>query len=468
MIKTSFNDILWNYLGYFFNLGINIVLLPLMLHFLSIEEMALWYVFVSMSLFSSLLDLSFSPQLTRVITFSFSGVGKVPKVGIGNVVDAIQRDRYVFIAYMACRFIYATMALLAFVFLLSVGTYYILSITNNLPRHYVVIVWIIFSLAICINLYFNYYNAVVRGVGKFEDINKASILSKFSQILLCVVMLISGYHLYAVVLSLFFSVIVYRLYYVLKISAPVLLNIENVKFKWNRDFLEIKKLLISIWHNVWREGTIAISRYLNSQGIVLLSSVYLGTKITASMGMHLQILTIISALSGIFFNSMYPKITEARVNKDHASLLKYMSTSWVFFVLCFSFLFINYCIFGIPILVFFKPEINMPYTYIFLLGLYIFLESNHSLFASYLSTANTLPYVKAFVISSLSMIIIIYILLKIEEKSFITLILPMILVQLLYNNWKWPLYSLDQLQVGITGFVKQGFLHLQNIKKYGK
>ena len=71
-IKITNKDIVWNYLGYGITFGINVILLPLVLHFLSEEELGLWYVFTSIGALVTLFDFGFAPQIARNITYAFS------------------------------------------------------------------------------------------------------------------------------------------------------------------------------------------------------------------------------------------------------------------------------------------------------------------------------------------------------------------------------------------------------------
>ena len=48
-IKITTKDFFWSYLGYFFNVGVVVILLPFILKFLPAEEVGLWYTFVSIS-----------------------------------------------------------------------------------------------------------------------------------------------------------------------------------------------------------------------------------------------------------------------------------------------------------------------------------------------------------------------------------------------------------------------------------
>lgn len=78
-ISISRKDIIWNYLGYGFSFGTNILLLPIVLYYLPTEELGLWYIFLSVGAFVAMFDFGFSPQIARVITYSYAGADEIQK-----------------------------------------------------------------------------------------------------------------------------------------------------------------------------------------------------------------------------------------------------------------------------------------------------------------------------------------------------------------------------------------------------
>jgi hypothetical protein len=86
----------------------------------------------------------------------------------------------------------------------------------------------------------------------------------------------------------------------------------------------------------------------------------------------------------------------------------------------------------------------------------LFLEGNHSIFASFISTSNKLPYVFSYVFSSIAIIIVSYFVLK-KIPNVYAMIIPMFVVQLLYNNWKWPLYVTKELCCSFWELSELGF-----------
>jgi hypothetical protein len=87
----------------------------------------------------------------------------------------------------------------------------------------------------------------------------------------------------------------------------------------------------------------------------------------------------------------------------------------------------------------------------------MFLQHNYSLFTSYISSSNKLPYVKAVVITSFLSVICSTIVLKITTLGIWGLIIPSFIIQLCYNNWKWPSVVLKENAMNIVDMFIMGF-----------
>ena len=72
-IKVGKRDIIWSYLGSFFQYCTSLIILPLILSNILEEELGLWYSFASIGTLVTYLDFGFSTTLVRNITYAWSG-----------------------------------------------------------------------------------------------------------------------------------------------------------------------------------------------------------------------------------------------------------------------------------------------------------------------------------------------------------------------------------------------------------
>ena len=82
MIKISKADVLWNYIAQFFSLASGLFTLPLILKMLTVEEIALNYIFLTISSLVMLFDFGFSPQFSRNVSYVYGGAKTLKKEGI--------------------------------------------------------------------------------------------------------------------------------------------------------------------------------------------------------------------------------------------------------------------------------------------------------------------------------------------------------------------------------------------------
>lgn len=96
----------------------------------------------------------------------------------------------------------------------------------------------------------------------------------------------------------------------------------------------------------------------------------------------------------------------------------------------------------------------IPWPMLLTFGLIYLFELNHSIAATYLTTINKVPFVNAALISGIS-IAVLAILLA-DSFGIIGLIIAQGVVQLAYNNWKWPIEAQRNLQSSFLETIKKG------------
>ena len=442
-------NLLWNYIGYGISLAINILLLPVVLKFLNNEELGLWYVFMSVGTFVAMVDFGFSPQIARFVTYAYAGADSLKKKGIVSATQIGMNIELLQKLLVVSRRLYFFLSLFVFILLITIGTYYVCSITKMPSLWQVLCSWIFFCIASFVNILYGYYNAFFRGIGDFVSINKAILLSKCVQIFCSFIGLYLGYGLFAVAFSFFLSGIFLRIYLGIALRR---FGKEN-SFPEKKDSFDVGVLSI-IWHNSWREGVVMISRYLIIQSNTILCSLYINLIETASYALAVQILTIISSVSLIYFTTNLPKLGTARVTDNVEYKNKLLSKTWFIYIVSYILMLLLLFVVGIPIIEYIKPNVMLENSLLLFVALYMFLEANQSLFVSYISTSNKLPYVFPYLISAASGVVIAIILLEYTDLGIWGIVFAHFVVQLCYNNWKWPYYVFKESKMNMVSIFK--------------
>lgn len=118
-----------------------------------------------------------------------------------------------------------------------------------------------------------------------------------------------------------------------------------------------------------------------------------------------------------------------------------------------------------PILGIFKPGIDSRPLLTVLLGVYLFLWRQQSNCAMLIANTNRIPYMWPFVISAGLGIVASYLLLNLLGGSIYGLVLGQMVVQLAYNNWKWPHEASKRLGTTYPKLMVSGFRSLAAMVK---
>lgn len=448
-INITKSDIKWSYFSLFLLNGVNLILLPFILAYLSPAEVGLWYTFTAVSGMVVLLDFGFMTTLSRNVTFVWSGAEEIYSSGITTEHERLDKPNYeLFVKlFKTTKLIYLVIGLTILIVLLSLGSFYIYSVAkHDLPILTVIVAWLFYSIAVFLNMRFAYWNAILKGIGAIKENQQLLVITKLVQLIFTVISLIAGYGLIGVAISYLLSIIVNRI-----LANKIFYSYQNNKryikplLSKSLDREEYKSIFTKILPNTYKQALISISNYINLRSTTLLSSAFLGLNVTASLGIILQILTVITTVANTFFNTYLPQFGAYRLknekNKIKTTLKRAVLINYV--IVFSSFLVVLFA--GDFVLRVLNSNVELlPTPFLLLMMVYIFLYNNHSLFATFIATKNVLPHYKAFFISALLVLMFQVVLLYIKPTLW-SLLLPVLIIQLMYNNWKWPKCAIEDL-----------------------
>lgn len=100
-----------------------------------------------------------------------------------------------------------------FLIMVTAGTGYIYHVTDGFKNvNNAFSIWLLFSLSTYFNIYFTYYNSLLRGSGLIACLNKATIFSKAVYLILVVILLYAGWGLFSIVIANFIAPFILRWY----------------------------------------------------------------------------------------------------------------------------------------------------------------------------------------------------------------------------------------------------------------
>lgn len=451
-IRIGKSDIIWSYIGNFFKVAANIILLPVVLKMLTDDELGIWYVFGSVSQIVILLDFGFAATIARNIAYAWCGVDSLQKDSIGTLREGQETNFEYFKKVLdTCRFIYLIIASVALLILLTAGLFYIRSLDESC-----ILAWIIYSIGVAVNLLYCYYTSFMRGIGAIAENNKAAVITKLAQIIVTIVLLSMGTGILGVSIAYLVSGIILGL-----CSKLYFERYENIKNKLRAvnarsSMAEIKAMFSIIWYNASKDGLVTVANYLNTQANTLICSSVLGLATTGAYGLSVQLATISASIASIPFTSALPKLQEKAAQRDNEGGCRLFSGTMVMFAISYILL-TGVVIIMLPIIKWLKPSLVIEIPMLLIVFLLLFIDYIYHLCASLISTFNTLPYTKAFFFSSIISVVVSYILARYTSLGLWGILIAPIIVAACYNMWKWPLYVLKKYKVSFSQIIGMGF-----------
>lgn len=467
-IKISKYDVLWNYLAQVVNLGSGLIVLPVVLHLLSAEEIGMNYLMLSVSSLVALFDFGFSDQFSRNITYVFSGARELKKEGMGDLSNGGVNYHLLAVVIETAKYIYRLISIIAIITMLTLGSLYIYRATNGFSTiNHSLLIWLIFSFATYFDLYFKYYGSLLMGAALVMESKKASMLNRLVYIIISFILLFLGCGLFSLVIANIISPFVGRWYSYRKFYSPELrsaLNNHNPKKE------EIKETFFVLWYNAKKLGINFLGAYGIQQSGTFIIGLFLPLKTIASYGLMCQLFQVSSAFAMGLFLTYLPEFYKSRVNNNLTKLRNDFSFSSFVFILLFMFLGLSIILGGDFFLKLIGSSTELPIAVIMILFfVHMLLESFHSMCATMIVTNNQVPFVSAAIVSGLLIILGNLLVLEYTALGLLGVVIVQFVVQMCYNHWKWPMWIFRELDLNIHKLLAIGANQtLYIIRNYSK
>lgn len=454
--RVTKRDIVWAFLAQFMQFGSSIFLLPVVLRRLPVDDLGIWYIYTMIWSFVLLLDSTFSQTILRNIAYVFAGARVLLRSGIvaESKAAGIDYDLLYHVEH-TCRLIYATVALIALVGMASAGTYYVFTVGRGIDQRTLIISWAIFVVSVVFRLYYAYLDPFLRGSGKVAQSNQSIFYSRLANLVLSIALVLGGMGLVGVAAANLASSVVGRV-----LSRRYYYTAELKKhFRGLRSDRErVRGLFLIMWYNSWRTGVVAVGTFFLTKSSTFLASVYLGLQMTARVGLSVQVADLLLVLSSVVGNTFQTEFTALSKLGKRKELLRKFSVSWLVSIVTFVAGSVGVLIAGTPILSMIRSNttlLNAPALALLLLT--NLLGLNHMLFANLIVAKNEMPFVKPGLLSGIATLLLTIGLLRFTRLGEIALVLSQLVVQLTYNNWRWPYLVLKEHRTSVLWIARLGF-----------
>ena len=457
-MTISKRDLFWGVSAQGLGIALWLVMLPVVLRYLPPVEVGLWLVFNTIAGLAQLLELGFQPTLARNVSYVYAGAQDLYHTGLQPGCSADINKQLLATLLAASRRIYGLVALSAAVLLWLGGTAYLHGLTPNGQAFLgVLLSWMTFSAGYIINFYYGYLNAFLQGRGDMVQANKVIAISKVTQLLIGVILIMGGAGLIGLGLASLLSTIVSRIMahrYVYTKDRSEIQEISASK-------TEVRRITAVIWHNSGRYGLVLIGAFLITRANILIAASRVGLIESTGYALGIQIMIVMQTLATLPFNLNLPRLNMLRAMGETDETYRVFSTSVATAIMLFGLGAVAFILAGPLLLHSLGRGTILPGTSLLVvLAMVFLLEINHGICANFIATGNHVPFVSAAVVTGLCIVVGSWVLAKPYGVG--GLVVSTACCQLAYNNWKWPHEVALLLNKGYLSIIRDGLFHFKN------
>lgn len=449
----------WNYIGTFVNMGIGVIMIPILLIYLDSETLGVWYVMQSFSTIANLFTFGFTPVFARNVAYSWNGASKLSKSGKDKIHPNKGKINYQLLKEVLCasRMIYLMLSVLAVGVIGIFGTIHIWNIAEAIMTASIKVSWGFFLGAIFLNIYYGYYHSYIVGIGLIKEANQILVVSSAVRLALMVMLMQIGWGILGGAIAYFVYGMVYRIF-----CKKTFYNVKELKY--NKKMFQgikvstkqIKENISIIWYNAWRDGIVSVANYLQTQASTLICSGFLTLSQTATYSLTIQLITMISNIAQSIQNAYVPVMQGAFIQGDRNLLKK----THAFCLSCYTLVYIlgvvGFLLIGVPIVSWLKPDVDISRFFLFVYAIYQFMITWRNCYGTYLSCTNRVIYWKSYILTGFASVFTYSLLLIYTDFGIWGIVITSIFAEGVYNFWKWTDLVNKELDFKIRDCFKVG------------
>lgn len=446
---------MWSYIAQFFNMGASIIILPVILRTLPQDVLGIWYIFLTIGTFITLLDFGFQGAFTRNIAYAFGGATTLLKEGIDPLSPVLNHPNYPLIKSIikGMKVFYGTLSVIILGLLTVLGSMYVVYLSAALSNSDdILIAWFIYAIGLSIEFFYFYYHSLLLGRGLIKENNILIIITKSVYIIVTVIGLLSGYGIISVSIATGVSVIVNRIF------AHRFFFKNGLKKILKESSYYSQKILPIIRYNASKVGLAELAIFFTTRGNIFFASLFLPLSVVGQYGLTMQLILFVSRISQLYFQTHMPLFSQFQIENKKNDIRKIFSESVFIMSLTYFLAALIIILFGNRILELLQSQTYfLPTLPLLLLFLVYYLDVNHVLPLLLITTKNRIPYLYASLFSGFSIALLSSLFMGVFHWGVYGIIAATGIIQLLYHNWKWPLVVVKDLNTSYIQIYRIGF-----------
>jgi hypothetical protein len=420
--------------------GAALLLLPLIATQLDTAEIGVWYVFVTIQGLSALIDFGFQPNIARAFAAAFAGSPELLREGLSSAASSEPNLPLVQRILISARKLYLAIAVVTLLLLLSGGLFYVTSITQGeaVRLHTTQFAWCVFAFGVALNLYLLWAPPLLMGSGRIYQSYLFTIATRGGFAVLGTIVLLFGGGLIGLAAAQLVSVLLGGIV-LLVTTRPVIRQLSTVT-------AASTPVLRALWHNASRTGLMMAGGFLINRANVFIFSSFIGLAVSSRYAFTLQVFSAAMAIAQLPTTIALPRMTALRVRGELFGLTRLFLSRHLFLLASFTIIVLVAFVAGIPLLGLIGSHIAfLPTPEYLLFAVILLLELNSVNCAYLLSTNNKVPFTSSALISGIAVTLLSLAAVWLGYGVMGALVAQG-LVQLAYNNWKWPLETWKELR----------------------
>jgi O-antigen/teichoic acid export membrane protein len=438
LLKRLHNSaVVWSWMFNFLRLASGLILLPLVLNKLTIADLGMYYVLLSLSALVPLVDFGFGPTIGRFVSYAMGGAESFQTHGMVKPGSSTAPNYdLLWQLLFTARTVYRILIAVLFVILGAWGTYLVEMRIHE--THSVLLTRLAWAATLCaalFDIYSNWWVIYLRGLNEVLAVTRIALLSVTVRLIIAAVLLIAGGGLLSLPIgSLIGSWLQRHL-----ARRRVLKMFEGHPPPGK---MKAKENLRILWPNAWRTGALLISGYLTVNANTAICLHVLGLVANAQYGLSAQLLTVIMGMASVWTLVKWPIIGQHYARHEYAVVQKILRLR--IWLQCLTFLVAaGVLLLCGPFLLahFGGGKKLLPLDWLALMTLGSFWDMQMVIWTMVIFTGNRFTFLWPVIAGNILSLVLSLTLIHFTTLGLGALVLGPLLAGSLFNYWYWPFYA---------------------------
>lgn len=450
--RVSGSAVAWSWLFNFLRLASGVLLLPMILRILSIADIGMYYVFLSLGAITTAMDFGFGPTIGRFVTYAMGGATKLTAHGLAA--DAAKGEPNYPLLWellLTARALYRYIALVSLALLGSLGTFSVwqtVEQTSWPPLTW--LAWALCIVAAVAEIYFSFWNIYLRNVNQVLVATQIMVVAYAVRIGVACLFLLVGGDLVSLPAASLISLFVIRNFSRRRCFRALSVCPRPASVDWRGHFR-------TIWPNTWRLGLYFAGAYLSTQANLQICPIVFGLDANAAYGLSFQAVSICSGLASVWLMVKWPIIGQFVARREVESLRHVFCSRLVLQVGTLVLLLIGMMVFGPTMLSIIGSKTHLlPTVWLVLMAANALIESHCSAWNTLIAVGNRLPMLWPSLATNAASLALNLALVHCASAEAGWLALGPLLAGMAFNYWYWPKFGARTMQLSWLEAIKHG------------